>query len=102
MTAGALARSGVEGAWDISRSMKDRRTRRGEKRGSEILGAGVNKNGALQHQASSLMASPDGLRLFLRNRLHGDVLDTIFSFGFHLWLAKPVGTMYDVNCLRND
>ena len=48
------------------------------------------------------MASPDGLRLFLGNRLPGEVLDNIFSFGFHLWLAKPVDIVYDVNCLGND
>ena len=42
------------------------------------------------------MASPDGLRLFLGNRLPGEVLDNIFSFGFHLWLATPHNAFYQV------
>ena len=42
------------------------------------------------------MASPDGLRLFLGNRLPGEVLDCIFSFGFHLWLATPNNAFYQV------
>ena len=42
------------------------------------------------------MASPDGLRLFLGNRLPGEVLDIIFSFGFHLWLATPHNAFYQV------
>ena len=36
------------------------------------------------------MASPQGLRLFFAGSLPGDVLDNIFAYGFHLWLAKPV------------
>jgi hypothetical protein len=48
------------------------------------------------------MASPDGLRLFFGNRLPNDVLDNIFAYGFHLWLAKPVDIICDVECLGND
>ena len=48
------------------------------------------------------MASPDGLRLFFGNRLPSDVLDNIFAYGFHLWLAKPVDIICDVECLGND
>ena len=36
------------------------------------------------------MASPESLRLYFGNRLPPDVLDIIFQYGFHLWLAKPV------------
>ena len=36
------------------------------------------------------MASPQGLRLFFASRMPGDVLDNIFAYGFHIWLAKPV------------
>ena len=36
------------------------------------------------------MASPQGLRLFFASSLPGDVLDNIFAYGFHVWLAKPV------------
>ena len=36
------------------------------------------------------MASPDGLRLYLGSRLPPEVLENIFGYGFHLWLAKPV------------
>jgi hypothetical protein len=35
------------------------------------------------------MASPRGLRLYFGSRLPDEVLDNIFSYGFHLWLAKP-------------
>lgn len=38
------------------------------------------------------MASPAGLQLFLGRRLPDEVLQRIFEFGLHLWLAKP----YDV------
>ena len=38
---------------------------------------------------ASPMASPDGLRLYLGKHALPDVLDLIFQYGFHLWLAKP-------------
>ena len=36
------------------------------------------------------MASPDGLRLCLGCHAPSDVLDLVFQYGFHLWLARPV------------
>ena len=36
------------------------------------------------------MASPDGLRLCLGRHAPSDVLDLVFQYGFHLWLARPV------------
>ena len=35
------------------------------------------------------MASPDGLRLYFGSHLPDEVLELIFQYGFHLWLAKP-------------
>ena len=35
------------------------------------------------------MASPDGLRLYFGSSLPDEVLELIFQYGFHLWLAKP-------------
>ena len=48
------------------------------------------------------MASPDGLRLFFGNRLPSDALDNIFAYGFHLWMAKPVDVICDVEEFGND
>ena len=42
------------------------------------------------------MASPKGLRLFLGSRLPDEVLDLMFSFGVHLWLAAPYDAFYQV------
>ena len=36
------------------------------------------------------MASPDGLRLCLGRHAPSDVLDLVFQYGFHLWLARPL------------
>jgi hypothetical protein len=36
------------------------------------------------------MASHDGLRLYLGKYAPDEVLKHIFSYGFHLWLARPV------------
>jgi hypothetical protein len=35
------------------------------------------------------MASPAGLQLYFDKRLPDEVLQRIFEFGFHIWLAKP-------------
>ena len=35
------------------------------------------------------MASPAGLQLYFGRRVPDEVLQRIFEFGFHIWLAKP-------------
>ena len=68
------------------------------------MGATIGKPGvsslSSRHRrpsASNAMASPDGLRLYFGNRLPLGVLDIIFQYGFHLWLAKPVDVIYTVH-----
>jgi hypothetical protein len=48
------------------------------------------------------MASPDGLRLYFGSRLPEEVLELIFQYGWHLWLAKPhLIAAYAANSVRD-
>jgi hypothetical protein len=42
------------------------------------------------------MASHDGLRLYLGKYAPDEVLKHIFSYGFHLWLARPMEVKIDM------